>query len=394
LSSEALEGGTSSHSAGELAEALESIGAELHTAAGWDATTVAVTCVAERLPRALALVAEVVRESNFPDAEVARARDQQLARIRQRAMDPGSLANDWAARLFYADGSPYGRPLSGSHSSVESFGRDAVKEYAERSYRPFGGGLVLTGDVDATSTLALVEEHFGSWTGAPPPRPDVGAAARFPGRTIHVVHRPGSVQSELRFGYPAVPRKHEDYFPLIVANTVLGGAFSSRLNLCLRERHGFTYGVRSRFHFRRGAGPFVVSTSVGSDVTAAAVKETVSELERFSADGPEDSEVEAARDYIAGVFPLRLETTAQLAARIAELLIFDLPPDHHTRYREHVRGVTTGAAREVSARHVRPGEVTIVVIGDADVVQGPLEALGIGPVDVHPPSDEPLSPLP
>jgi zinc protease len=277
---------------------------------------------------------------------------------------------------------------------VEAFGRDDVHRYAERSYRPSGGGLVLTGDIDVRSAMALAEEHFGGWVGEPPPRADVQAVARFPSRTIHVVDRPGSVQSELRFGYPAVPRKHEDFFPLIVANTVLGGAFSSRLNLCLRERHGFTYGVRSRFHFRRGAGPFVVSTSVGSDVTAAAVKETVTELEKFAAFGPEDSEVAAARDYIAGVFPLRLETTAQLAGRIAELLVFDLPPDHHTRYREHVRGVTTPTAREVSARHVRPGEVTIVIVGDADVVRGPLEALGIGPVKVHPPSDEPPSALP
>jgi predicted Zn-dependent peptidase len=394
LGADALEGGTSRRSAGELAEAFESIGAELHTAAGWDATTVSVTCVAERLPRALALIEEVVRHSVFPDAEVARTRDQMLARLRQRAMDPASLANDWAARLFYADGVPYGRPLSGTHASVASLGRDVVHDYAARAYRPAGGGVVLTGDIDVQRAAALAEEHFGPWAGEPPPRAEVAAIPRFPTRTVHVVHRPGAVQSELRFGYPAVPRRHADYFPLIVANTVLGGAFTSRLNLCLRERHGFTYGVSSRFHFRRGAGPFVVSTSVGSDVTAPAVRETLAELEKFSTGGPEDTEVEAARDYIAGVFPLRLETTAQLAARIAELLIFDLPEDHHTRYREHVRRVTTSDAREVAARHVRPEEVTIVVIGDADVVQGPLAALEVGPVEVHLPSEAPQSALP
>jgi zinc protease len=394
LTANALEGGTSTRTAGELAEAFESIGAELHAAAGWDATTLGVTCVAERLPQALALTADVVRRSVFPDAEVARARDQQLARIRQRAMDPAALANDWAARLFYEDGVPYARPLSGTHASVAAFGQGDVQRFADRSYRPFGGGLVLSGDVDVREAVALAEEHFGGWAGEPPFRRDVGAAARFMERTIHVVHRPGAVQSELRIGYPAVPRKHEDYFPLIVANTVLGGAFTSRLNLSLRETHGFTYGVRSRFHFRRGAGPFVVSTSVGSEVTAPAVRETLTELQEFASGGPAESEVEAARDYMAGVFPLRLESTAQLAARVAELLIFDLPDDHHTRYREQVRGVTTLSARDAAARHVRPDQVTIVIVGDADVVQAPLAALELGPVEVHLPSESPTGALP
>ena len=394
LAADALEGGTALRTAGELAEAFESIGAELHVASGWDATTVAVTCVAERLPQALELIAEVVRESVFPDAEVARMRDQQLARLRQRAMDPGSLANDWAARLFYADGIPYGRVLGGTHASVASFSREAVTRFAEASYRPAYGGIVLSGDVDLRAAAALAEERFAGWAGTPPPRNDPAAVPRSTKRTVHVVHRPGSVQSELRIGYPAVPRKHADYFPLIVSYTVLGGAFTSRLNLSLRERHGFTYGVRSRFHFRRGAGPFVVSTSVASEVTAPAVREALIELEKFQGEGPSESEVEAARDFIAGVFPLRLETTAQLAARVAELLIFDLPPDHHTRYRDHVRAVTTEAAREASARHVRPGEATIVIVGDADVVQAPLAALEIGPVEVHLPSEAPPSALP
>jgi predicted Zn-dependent peptidase len=394
LSAQALEGGTTHHTAGELAEALESIGAELHVASGWDATTVGVTCVAERLPRALELVAEVVRESVFPDAEVARARDQQLARIRQRAMDPASLANDWAAKLLYAEGVPYGRALSGTHDSVAAFDHEVVQSFAARFYRPGGGGIVLTGDIDVKAAAELAGRCFSGWSGEPPPRREVKAAPRFRQRTLHVVHRPGSVQSEVRLGYPALPRKHPDYFPLIVANTVLGGAFTSRLNMSLRERHGFTYGVSSRFHFRRGPGPFLVSTSVASDVTAAAVREALTELERFAAAGPDDAEVEAARDYIAGVFPLRLETTAQLAARVAELLIFDLPADHHTRYREHVRGVTPEAARVVSARHVRPDQVTIVLVGDADVIREPLEALGLGPVEVHLRSETPSSALP
>jgi predicted Zn-dependent peptidase len=217
----------------------------------------------------------------------------------------------------------------------------------------------------------------------------VDTTPRFGHRTLQLVHRPGAVQSEVRVGHPGVPRKHPDYFPLIVANTVLGGAFTSRLNLSLRERHGFTYGVRSSFAFRRAAGPFAISTSVGNDVTAAALKELLAETEAFVRDGPTDAEVEAARDYIAGVFPLRMETTAQIASHLAESLVFDLPEDHQARFRDHVRAVTTSAARDAVSEHIRPQAATVVVVGDADVVRAPLEALGIGPLEVHALEEDP-----
>jgi zinc protease len=383
LSASALDGGTELRSASELADALESIGAALDTNAGWDATTVSLTCLPDRLPRALELLGEVVRDSTFPESEVSRARDQRLARIRQRAMDPGGMANDHAARLFYAEGAPYGRPVAGTLASVSAFDRDAVLEFARSSYRPGGAGIVMAGDLDERNVTALLETHLAGWVGNAGPRRSVDTTPRFERRTIQIVHRPGAVQSEVRVGHPGVPRRHSDYFPLIVANTVLGGAFTSRLNLSLRERHGYTYGVRSSFAFRRGAGPFAISTSVGNDVTAAAVKEILVETEAFVRDGPTDAEVDSARDYIAGVFPLRMETTAQLASHLAESFVFDLPDDHQARFRDHVRAVSTAAARTAVAEHIRPLAATVVVVGDAEVIRGPLEALELGPLQVH-----------
>ena len=164
---------------------------------------------------------------------------------------------------------------------------------------------------------------------------------------------------------------------------MLGGAFTSRLNLNLREENGFTYGVRSRFLVRRGAGPWCVSTAVGTDVTADAVREAVSEITTLVAEGPTEEEVDAARDYLAGVFPLELETTAQIAARIAELLIYDLPDDYWADYRDRIRSVTLEEACEVARDCIRPDEMTVVVGGDAEEVQGPLDELGWGPVTVE-----------
>jgi zinc protease len=211
----------------------------------------------------------------------------------------------------------------------------------------------------------------------------VAGAPRFRERTVHVVHRPGAVQSELRIGHPGVPRKTPDYAELVVANAVLGGTFTSRLNLNLRERRGFTYGVRSRFAFRRGPGPFTVGTAVDTEVTAEAVREAVGEIARYVDEGPTEEELASARDYIAGVFPLRLETTGQVAGRVAELLVYDLPEDAWTRYREEIRAVEVETAHRAIARAVRPDQLTVVVVGDADRVAEPLEESGLGPVTIH-----------
>jgi zinc protease len=168
-----------------------------------------------------------------------------------------------------------------------------------------------------------------------------------------------------------------------VLNVILGGAFTSRLNMNLREKHGFTYGVRSQFAFRRGPGPWTISTAVGTEVTADAVREALSEVETLVADGPTDEEVEAARDYIAGIFPLRLETTTQIASRIAELLIYDLPDDYHSDYRDRVRSVTRDQVAEAARRCIRPDETTVVIGGDAERVCSPLEALGWAPLEIE-----------
>jgi zinc protease len=386
LTGDALEGGTRARSGSELAESLEGIGAALHVSVGWDATTVSLASLADRWEDALALLAEVVLEPAFTEEEVTRVREQQLARLRQRAMDPASLANDRAAELIHAEGVPYGRPASGTIASVESFDPAAARAFAAARYRPQGGGLVVAGDVDADRVAEAAGRVFGGWEGAGVGGRDFEVAARFPRATVHVIDRPDAVQSEIRIGHPGAAIKDPAYHALVVMNSILGGTFTSRLNLNLRERHGFTYGVRSGFAFRRSPGPFNASTAVATDVTAPAVREIMAELSAMAERGPTEEEMEGARDYLAGVFPLRLETTGQVAARIAELIVYDLPADHHARYRERIRAVTRDDAAAAARRHVRPGEATVVVVGAADAVRGPLEELGIGPLTVHPAS--------
>ena len=383
LTGDCLEGGTAKRTGVELADALETIGAGLSIGTGWDSTTVSLSCMADRLDAAMGLLAEVLLQPAFPDDEFERIRSQRLAAIRQREMDPVGVATTASRRLTYAEGVPYGRPLSGTAESVGPFSPDAAANFVAACYRPKGSGVVVVGDVDAGQVRSLVETHFGEWTGRSEHRHEIYAEPRTRERGIVVVHRADAVQSEIRIGHVGEARSTPHYFPLRVLNTVLGGAFTSRLNLKLREERGFTYGVRSRFLVRRGAGPWCVSTAVGTDVTADAVWEALSEITTLVAEGPTDEEVGAARDYLAGVFPLELETTGQIAARIAELLVYDLPGDYYAGYRDRIRGVTLEEACDVARRCIRPDEMTVVVGGDAAEVQAPLEELGWGSVTVE-----------
>jgi zinc protease len=386
LTGDALEGGSARRSGTDLAEALERIGARLGASTGWEGTTVALSCLADRLEDGLALLAEAVLEPDFPTAEVERARDQQLAGIRQRLMDPASLASDEAERRVFAEGVPYARPAGGSVASVAPLGRNHLRGFADAYIRPQRGSLVIAGDVAFEEMEDLARRHFDGWTGAPPASNGFDVRPRTRERRVWVVDRPGAPQSEIRVAHVGVERAHPDVFALTVANTLLGGAFTSRLNLNLRERNGFTYGVRSRFAFRRHPGWFQVSTAVGADVTGPAVREIMAELERLVADGPTGDEVEASRDYIAGVFPLRLETVSQVASRITEQVVYDLEDDYHATYRDRVRAVTTDQAAAAVRRHVRPSEAQIVVVGHAATVVPALEALELGPVEVVSPA--------
>ena len=220
------------------------------------------------------------------------------------------------------------------------------------------------------------------WGGSESGPPEVRDFPRFGERKLFVVDRPGSVQSEIRIGQVGTARSTPDFFPLKVFNTVLGGAFTSRLMLNLREEQGFTYGVRSRFSFRRKRGPFGISMAVATDVTAPAIREAFSELEGLLHAGATEQEVERARDYIAGVFPLQLETTGQVAARMTELQVYDLPDDYFQSYRDRIRDVTPEAALIAGRQVINPQELVIVVAGDAESVRGPLEELELGPVEV------------
>jgi zinc protease len=387
LTARAVAEGTAEYPGVEFTERLERIGASLAAAADWDSAMFTLSVIADRLSEALALVAEVLTQPAFPETEVERLRQERLSEILQIRSEPRGLASETFARVVYTDDSRYAAPAGGTERSVRSLERSHLVAYHRARYLPERTAVIITGDVTPETANAAVEQVLGSWTGeAADVAPRRGLAAHRDKR-VHVFARPDAPQSEIRVGHVGVPRAHEDYFPLVLMNAVLGGLFSSRINLNLREQHAYTYGAHSGFDWRKGAGPFAVRTAVESGVTAAAVGEIFKELRRMREEPVREEELSLAREYLAGIFPVRFETSGAVAAALMQAVTYDLPSDYYDTYRDRISAVTTSDVLRVARAHLDPERVTTVVVGDAAVVTGPLAGLGLGSVAELSPED-------
>jgi len=383
LTARALAEGTARSDGAELTERFERLGTALDTSTDWDSTALRVTVTPARLAAALTLLAEVLRTPRFPEREVERLKQERLAELLQQRAEPRGLADDMFGRFAYAADSRYALPDGGTEATVSSLNRDAVAQFYGARYAPGSTTLIMVGDVSADAARTIAAEAFGDWSGPAVPTIAVSDRALRSTRAVHVVAKADAPQSELRVGHVGVPRRHPDYFPIIVMNAILGGLFSSRINLNLREAHAYTYGAFSSFDWRRAAGPFTVATAVRSDVTDAALGEIMLEIERMRADAVTDGELSLATSYLDGVFPIRFETTAAIANALASVVSYGLPDDYFDQYRANVRAVTAADVLRVARVHVRPEQLQVVVVGDPDVVREPLEQRALGPVYVY-----------
>jgi predicted Zn-dependent peptidase len=363
-----------------LADRFERIGASVEAYADWDVAAVTLSAVTTRLPEALALVRDLLRAPTFPERELARLRDERLAELLQQLAEPRGLADEQFSHAVYEPRARYSMPNDGEAHTVRTITGDDVRAFYAARYQPAAVTLVFAGDVTMDQVVALAEPLFADWKGEATSDRRAAADAAQPGRLLRVVAKGEAPQSEVRVGHVGLPRRTPDYFSVVVMNAVLGGLFSSRINLNLRETHGYTYGAFSAFDWRRDAGPFVVNTAVKSDVTGDAVREILSEIERIQREEIGEDELTLATSYLDGVFPIRYETTGAIAGALASLIIHGLPEDYYDRYRDHVRSVTTADVLRAAREHLHPERLRVVVVGDPAVVTAPLsDVMGIPP---------------
>lgn len=375
--------GTERSEGAELTEQFERLGASIDAHADWDAAGVTMTVLAEHLPEAFSLLGEVIRTPAFRQRELERLKAERLAELLQLRAEPRGLADELFARFLYTPESRYARFEAGDEQSVQRIEREHLLGFYEARYLPAGTTVIVVGDIDVDRAEAIVQQALGDWSGGAPTRLVADDHPARQDRAVHLVAKADAPQSELRIGHVGIPRTHPDFFPVNVMNAVLGGLFNSRINLNLREAHGYTYGAFSVFEWRREAGPFVVHTAVRSDVTEAAAREILTEIDRMRAEAISAEELSLATNYLDGVFPIRFESTAAIAAALSVLALFRLPEDYYDTYREHVRAVSTQQVLEAAQRYLHPSALQMVVVGDPEAVRAPLEAMHFGPLSLY-----------
>ncbi len=385
LTAGALRRGAGDLSAEGLARAIESLGGTLEAAAGTDATIVNGEFLSDDFARGLDLLKLVLREPTFAKDEVRRQRDEQLGGLVAELEDPSAVAEKCFAAFLYGS-YPYGRPQDGRPKTVADLDRGDVRDFYARWYAPNNTILVLVGDVTATDAVARVRDVFGSWparadavperTGPPPP---------VEARRVLLVDKADATQTQIRIGAMAMKRSDPNLLPAQVANTILGGGFSSKLIEELRVKRSLTYSASSGYVARLTGGDFRLATFTKSPTTVETLSLALDVEGAFRTTPPDAKLLTKAKAYLQGQFPLRVETPDALASRLAEIEFFGLPADDLETYRTRVGAVTVDEAATVSARYMPdPDKVAIVVVGKASEVRGPLEAK-YGPVRVTTP---------
>lgn len=383
LTARMLEAGTTRNPADRVAWGFEMLGAELDVTVMWDCAVLSVTVPADRVGPALALLADVATDPAFARAEFERVKAELLSELEQRRAEPGALANDMASHFIFAPDVPYARPVPGTPASVRNLTDMHVRDFYQRQWTSSNAALIAVGDLTHEQIEDLAAGHFAAWAARPRQIADFEPTSPIERTQVFIVDRDGSVQSELRVGHVGVPRSSPDYFAITIANGVLGGIFTSRLNMNLREKHGFTYGVRSGYGFRKKPGPFLIQTAVASDVTARALQELLHETRRLVRDGLTDDEIFATREYLAGVMPLEMQTTAQMAKRISDIFVYELSDDYLPQHRAALLTVSREAAERAARDHIKLDQLAIVIIGDAKAIETEIAALNTGPIEVH-----------
>ncbi|MEU5783880.1 M16 family metallopeptidase [Micromonospora lupini] len=379
----ALEEGTAQRDATAYALAIEALGTELVTGLDWDSFQISVQVPVDRLTAAVQLLAEAVRTPRLDPADVRRVRDDEATALRMDWANPGPRA-DAALRadLFGAD-NRWGRPMYGDPDSVAALDvEDITVFHSEWFLRP--GTLIVAGDLDRIDLDALAGAAFAGTGGGPAER---GGPIEVPvraDRRIILVDRPGSVQSTLRLGHPSPHRAHPDHVPMTLAGTVLGGAFTSRLNHLIREVRGYTYGIRGEFASSRRFGRFAVSSGVQTAVTAPALVEAVGEITRTQAGGVTEDELAVARSWRAGQLSVELQSPRAIASALTTLVVHDLPDDYHARLREELLNADVEQVSAAAATHLHPEALTLVIEGDAAVIRNDLEEANLGTLLTHP----------
>jgi zinc protease len=377
-----LDEGTSSRSALQIADQVAQLGASMSTASTMDSTQISGTSLRRNFSGLLDLMGDVARRPAFPAEEIERQRASRLGSLAQQRESPNAVANAAMFAALYGTAHPYGYTELGTESSNKAMTRDDMQKFWSQNFVPNNAALVVSGQIAAADLKPLVEKAFGDWQRGTPASPSLGEPSTTAARLV-IVDKPGAPQTELRVALVGVPRATPDYEAIRVMNEELGGLFSSRINLNLREAHGYTYGASSQFVFRRAAGPFLVGSGVRTDATAPAVSEIYKEIRRMRETPMTAEELAMAKDSLVRSLPSAFQTGADVTASTAAIYVYDLGLDYFTKYPARLSAVTADQTKAAAEKYLVPEKLVVVAVGDRAKIGGSLQALRLGALEVR-----------
>ena len=376
-----LASGTKTRSALEISDGFESLGADFSAGADNDSVSVGARLLAPKLHDGLALLADVVQSPTFPKDELERERSRRLNEIGRTRDVPARLLADTRLELLYPAGHPYAYPLLGTAEAVEKVTSADLSKFYSAVFQPDGVTITIAGDVTRKTALEELERTFGAWRGKarrPTPIAEPPFDAKRP--RVVLIDRPGATQSNVSVTDVGVPRVTGDHDAITLMNAILGGQFSSRINLNLREKHAYTYGASSSFDMRHAAGPFAAGGAIKTESTAPAIKEILAEIDAIRSAPVTEDELADAKNNVIKQLPSWFETAGGTAGTLASMAVHGLPLDEFASLPARLQKVTREDVQRVAAAHLRPSQLRVVVVGDAAKIKESLGQLGLGEV--------------
>jgi zinc protease len=369
-----LDQGTTTKDAEQIASSIDSIGGLVGTGAGSDLSFINAVVMKDSFAFGLDMVSDLARNPKFAPEELERQRQQILSGLKVGYEDPDYIAGMVFDRLVYGF-HPYGRPDSGTPDSIASITRNDLIAFHKAYFGANNAILAIVGDISHEEAFAGAERAFGNWartestipTPADPPPPT---------RRLVVIDRPGAVQTEIRVGNVGLPRRHKDYLALDLAVNILGGEGGNRLHRVLRSDRGLTYGASADVNALKDSGNIVADTDTRSEVTGEALRLIVEEFWRLRRSRVQEGELEDAKAYLTGSFPLTIETPSAIALQILNAVFYGLDLNDLQTYRERVNAITADDIQRVAREYLRPDRLSIVLVGDASVFTKQLAGAG------------------
>ena len=379
-----LQQGTTTRNALQIADSAADLGASLGSRASMDSSSVGTHVLTRNFPEALELLADVALHPTFPKDEIERVRKEREAELVQEQDDPFSVATRVMRTALYGAHNPYGYPDIGTSDSLKTISREDLLKFWQEHYFPNDAAIIIAGNIKLATLKPLLEQAFGAWKPGQPAATATGALESSDARLI-LVDRPGAPQTALECYELGAARSTPDYVPLEVVNTELGGLFSSRINMNLREAHGYTYGAGSTFAYHRQPGPFLAYSAVRTDVTAPATTEIFNELRRMRDTQMTPEEMKLSKDSITRSMPGRFERGGDAVGTFAELFIYDLPLDYFSRFPDAVDAVNPEQAQATAQKYIHPEKIAVVAVGDRSKIEAEMKKLNLGKMEIRDP---------